>query len=273
MRSFGNNKIWSHLSIETGKRTTSKDVRLSQGMKIESFRELVQKTALISNQNPDFCMFFRGQGKEYILKSGATSIYPTIFRNSNDSLGVLELAYRYEHLLAYSLSLVKSLKKEGVAGYEKLHRFPELSWSIIQHYELCPTPLLDVTHSLRVAASFALNDAQGESAFIYVLGMPYPTGTITYYTEEELINIRLLSASPPQALRPYFQEGYLVGSFPTKPEKKEPSLDFARRLVAKFEIPTSGFWSRDYHAIPKNALYPERDEMYKFCKGLVPEYS
>ena len=63
------------------------------------------------------------------------------------------------------------------------------------------------------------------------------------------MNVRLLSACPADALRPHFQEGYLVGSFPIRSEKKQPQLDFARRLVAKIEIPKKGFWGRDFDAI------------------------
>ena len=38
---------------------------------------------------------------------------------------------------------------------DRLRRQRILRWSILQHYEICDTPLLDVTQSIRIAASFA----------------------------------------------------------------------------------------------------------------------
>lgn len=38
---------------------------------------------------------------------------------------------------------------------DRLKRQRILHWSILQHYEVSATPLLDVTHSLPIAASFA----------------------------------------------------------------------------------------------------------------------
>jgi hypothetical protein len=50
---------------------------------------------------------------------------------------------------------------------------------MLQHYEVCPTPLLDVTHSLRVAASFATEDATDNHAVLYVIAVPQISGAIT----------------------------------------------------------------------------------------------
>jgi hypothetical protein len=112
----------------------------------------------------------------------------------------------------------------NIEDINKLKKFPELQWSILQHYEVCDTPLLDLKQSLRVAASFALNWTSSEG-YIFVFALPYPNGTISYFSEEELVIVRLLSVCPSEALRPHFQEGYLVGTFPTYIKKKQPFLD------------------------------------------------
>jgi len=120
---------------------------------------------------------------------------------------------------------------------------------------------LDITSSLRVACSFALRKAR-ESAVVYIIGLPHTNGSISYYADEEQIIVRLLSICPPNALRPYYQEGYLVGTFPTTELKaRTRSLDVANRLVAKFQIPKKGFWDNHFTEIPELALFPKNDEM------------
>jgi hypothetical protein len=59
-----------------------------------------------------------------------------------------------------------------------LNKYPEIAWSLLQHYEICDTPLLDLTHSLHVSCSFAFDSNEGETGIIYVLGMPWQTDAI-----------------------------------------------------------------------------------------------
>lgn len=271
MRNFGSTKLWCHLSLDTGEQFTNKEIRESNPLKIRDFRGLVQTVAKIANHNPDYSLFFRGQSKDYKLSSGSSSFYPTIFRSPGKPLRVSELEERYEILNKCSDELISKLELLEIDNINKLKKFRELPWSILQHYEVCGTPLLDFTHSLRVAASFALNDAK-DNACVFVFAFPYPNGTISYSTEEELLNVRLLSACPSEALRPHFQEGYLLGSFPPRVKKKQPFLDFGRRLVAKIEIPPKEFCNHDFHAIPQNALYPPHDDVASICHEIKLKY-
>jgi FRG domain len=269
MRALSNNKMWCHLSIESGKRHTNREIRQSRPMKVSNFRELVPVVAQIANHNPDYSLFYRGQPKDYKLTSGASSFYPTIFRSPGRALTNRDLTTRFKRLHDCAKHLVRGLESKNVPDIDRLKKFQELRWSILQHYNVCDTPLIDLTHSLRVAAFFALNQARFE-AYIYVFALPHPLGTITYSTEDELLNVRLLSASPSTALRPHFQEGYLVGTFPSEPERKHPSLDLGVRLIAKLEIPKNKFWSDSFHAIPDEALYPDNDLINMVCKDIEP---
>jgi hypothetical protein len=76
-----------------------------------------------------------------------------------------------------------------------------------------------------------------------------------------------LSICPPTALRPHYQEGYLIGEYPTisleaKAEYRRMELDFSRRLIAKFRLPSPDkFWSKDFRPIPRAALYPASDAL------------
>jgi uncharacterized protein YutE (UPF0331/DUF86 family) len=79
--------------------------------------------------------------------------------------------------------------------------------------------------------------------------------------------VRLLSICPPDALRPYFQEGYLAGTEDITTEyESKTELDFKNRLIAKFEIPNEpSFWGRGFSKIPEAVLYPKGDRVEKIC--------
>lgn len=166
--------------------------------------------------------------------------------------------------------LIELLAKNKIEGANAIQRKKLIQWSLLQQYEVTDTPLLDVTQSLRVACSFAQLANTEKSAFIYVFGLPYYSNRISVNSEHDLINIRLLSICPPQALRPYFQEGYLVGTDDiTNEYTNKGELDLNNRLIAKFEIPNNErFWGKDFNKIPESALYPKGDKIEKICKEI-----
>ncbi len=166
-----------------------------------------------------------------------------------------------------SAKLMSRLSDVPFEGKEKLGKFPELVWAILQHYEVCDTPLIDVTSSLRVAASFALNSSP-DDGHLFVFGLPHPSGSISYSVELELLNMRLLSICPPTAHRPYFQEGFLVGSFPSRRTTRHISLDLRGRLIAKFKLVGNSFWDNNFHSIPRNALFPNDDPFEAICRTI-----
>lgn len=257
-------KLWSHESDKSRERQYVTDILKSNPKKVDTYRELIREVATISFNNPELNLFFRGQRSEHRTKDRGTSLYPPIFRRGNEGKCVRDvLNPRYTRLQKASKQLLIKYKENGWHGLSTLEKFPEVCWAILQHYEACYTPLLDITSSLRVACSFALRKAIG-SAIVYVIGLPHTNGSISYYADEEQIIVRLLSICPPNALRPYYQEGYLVGTFPTTELKKRTrSLDVANRLVAKFQIPKKGFWDTNFKDIPELALFPKNDKMHE----------
>jgi hypothetical protein len=180
---------------------------------------------------------------------------------------------RFELLSNAERELVNRYRAAKLMGHQRLQRHRILRWSILQHYEVCPTPLLDVTHSLRIAASFASIGAK-DSAFVYVLGVPNLSGAITASVEGGLQIVRLSSVCPPSAVRPHIQEGYLLGEYPEMAgyEQKENyshyEIDFGRRLVAKFRFRPRSFWKSDtFPQVTKRALYPRpsNDPLYRLA--------
>ncbi|PKM65357.1 MAG: FRG domain-containing protein [Firmicutes bacterium HGW-Firmicutes-2] len=247
------------------------NIMRSNFVDISTFSDLVKEVAELSYLNQDYMLFYRGQGRDYKYHKYST-LYPSIYRD--DKITKKEMRYKFSVLEAASNMLKDSFeeysKKSEIIGFNELRRIDKLQWSILQHYEVCETPFLDLTHSLRVACSFALNGGELEFAYIYMLAMPYLTGRISINSEHDLVNIRLLSISPPQALRPFFQEGYLSGTEYIRDEYQEKNeLDFNRRLIAVYRIPNNtSFWGLDFNSINNKLLFPESDELLEICKNI-----
>lgn len=108
---------------------------------------------------------------------------------------------------------------------------------------------------------------------IYVIALPYYTNRISVNSEEYITNIRLLSIMPPEALRPYYQEGFLIGEdeynddlFEHKDEK-----DLSRRLLYKFKISTEDLLNSNEIWLNKERLMPQNDRMRDICVEVKQE--
>ena len=216
--------IWSNQTAFQGEKIRHDNVNMNHARDVGSYRELVRLIAELSFNNSEHVLLYRGQELNYVNTSGHSSFYPSIYRNGGKTLKNSELLSRYSILDSKSKSLIDIFHANKIAGWNKLKKHPELAWGILQHYAICDTPFLDLSHSLRVAASFSLLGTS-EFGYLYVFGFPHPNGSISYSVDLDLINIRLLSICPPEAQRPYFQEGYLVGTFPVGRIQKHPSYD------------------------------------------------
>ena len=249
--------------------TKARGIRIRQGsgFHARTFPELIERIAELSFRNPEYVLFYRGQSLDYRNSRGSSTFYPEIFRPEDKH----RLPKRVSKQRFQSLSkLEKSLcEKYTFPGKSRIKKFQIIRWALLQHYKVCATPLLDVTQSLRVACTFAQHKAK-RYGFVYAFAF-----FVTASSEEGLQIIRLLSICPPSALRPYFQEGYLLGEYPTitldastNYDRKE--LDFSRRLLCKFKIPTdSSFWPKHFDPIPMNALFPDsRDPLVTMVSTL-----
>lgn len=245
-----------------------KDITGGDGYPVKSFRELVEHAAALSYLNKDHLLFYRGQGIDYKNKNDKSSFYPSIYRG--EYLPKKEMEHKFDILHQASKILVELLDKRRKEGAYELKRKKYIQWSVLQHYEVCDTPLIDFTHSLRVACSFAFLKNRNTHAYIYVFGLPYFTNRISINSEHDLVNIRLLSICPPDALRPYFQEGYLAATSDVDHEYESKSeLDFNRRLIVKFRITNNDkFWGDDFTMIPESALYHQNDLFNDICKEI-----
>jgi hypothetical protein len=275
METIGKQKIWSFFEDQSKAGVaTNLQIRHGAGHEVKSYLELATKIAELQFRNRDHVLLFRGQNSDHKNEKRNTTLKPTLFRSNGLGNPDREtLISRFEILNNAGEALIDGYEAANLLGKDRLRRHRILRWSILQHYEVCTTPLLDVTHSIRIAASFASLSA-GSTTFLYVLGVPNLSGAITASAEAGLQIVRLSSVCPPSALRPHLQEGYLLGEYPDMDafeQKKHYShyeMDFGRRLVAKFRFDPHSFWKNDtFPQVAKSALYPSvrRDPLYRLA--------
>jgi hypothetical protein len=272
MEVVGEQNNWSFLANEQeAKVAKCGTIRQDSGHRVGSYLELATKIAELQYRNRDYVLFFRGQNTDYKNIQRRTTLKPSLFRavgKGNPDQVTLEM--RFNVLFQAENRLGYLYNQHQFLGFERLNRQQIIRWAILQHYEVCPTPLLDVTHSLRIAASFASDGSIGD-AFIFVLAIPNLSGAITASAEAGIQTVRLSSVCPPSAVRPHIQEGYLLGEYPDMRGYDQKLLyphyeiDFGRRLIAKFRFDPSVFWrGDDFPKISRAALYP--DQMDPLCE-------
>ena len=260
-------KITPELTEEISKHTTPETVAKDDAIEVLDYKELRKHIAQLSYANKDSILFYRGQKDDYRnQKSGKSTFYPTMYRG--DRLDKDELKYRWEKLNKASEIFIKKLRSKYPSKTYIVKRKRIVQWSVLQHYEVTETPLIDVTQSLKVACSFAMLDNDNEYAYVYVFALPYYTNRISVNSEHYLSNVRLLSVAPPQALRPYYQEGFLIGEDEfSETYTNKDELDLNNRLVAKFKFKnTKEFWGDSEKALTREDLYPKDDEIEALCK-------
>lgn len=283
METVGKTEIWSFFdSSKEPRKVPNTAVRNSLGHRVGSFLELATKIAELQFRNRDHVLLFRGQEHDYRNLKENTTLKPSLFRPSNTlhiNPTTIELTHRFDRLKRAEELLLVKYSSAGFLGRERIQRHRVLRWAILQHYEVCPTPLLDVTHSLRISASFA-SLGRARKAFIFVLAVPNLSGAVTASAEAGIQIMRLASVCPPAAVRPHIQEGYLLGEYPElsdygQKEHYHPfEIDFGRRLVAKFVFDPRDFWKHNaFPMVSKAALYPDlKDPLFKLTQEVKSEF-
>ena len=268
MELIGAQKIWSYFGEQTTSENVSNQaVRSGPGHFVTGYLDLAKKVAELQFKNREHVLVFRGQPKDYMTKANKVPrslLKATIFRLEGSRIPTAKiLESRFKKLNCAESELQSAYTEEGLEGSDQLRRQRILRWAILQHYEVCATPLLDVSHSLRIAASFATHKNTRESAYLFVFGIPNLSGAVTASSEAGLQIIRLASACPPDAIRPHIQEGYLLGEYPEVSDFGAESayqygeMDFGRRLVAKFRFnPRTLLSNGDYPLASDKALLP-----------------
>lgn len=276
METIGKSEAWGYFEDQQPNAVKAKNsaIRHGAGHRVTSYLDLAKKVAELQFRNPEHILLFRGQDKDYKNDKGNTTLKPSLLRHQAEdrfrppASDVLER--RFGILKEAERRLVSEFNIQKLDGRHELARYRILRWSILQHYEVCSTPLLDVSQSIRIAASFA-SQTTGQEAFLYVLAVPNISGVITASAEAGLQIVRLSGICPPTAVRPHIQEGYLLGEYPDMPDFEQKQhyapyeIDFGRRLIAKFRLDLDHFWGdANFQRIGREALYPnDHDDLFQ----------
>lgn len=247
------------------------DVRKGSPSVVTSYIELAERVAELQFRNPGHVLLFRGQAKDH-KANGMTSLRPSLFRDRYGRSTVehnASIERKFRRLAEAERLLLEQYPVGRNTSNEMLfvQRVRIARWAIIQHYEMCQTPLLDLTHSLRIAASFASPAQTPKSTgYLFVIAVPQISGAVTVDVENGIQLVRLSAICPPNAMRPHLQEGYLIGEYPDlyhygqKELYRIEEVDFGHRLIAKFQLDLEQFWSsRDFPKIETAALLHEPD--------------
>jgi len=252
-------------------------VRSSEGYPITNFRDLIDQIALVTINNKNYEMFYRGQSNDYLNNQGVfykdrkkkSTVLPSICRPELKEDGTPKYSIRkkaIEERYDKLYSLIDYINKTEKRKYRD-----EYLMALFQHYEILPTPLIDITQSLRVAATFSL--MKNQKGYIYVFGLPYPHQSISYFVDYDIILLKLQNIIGINALRPRYQEGYLVGNFPFR-KTKNVGDDLSNRMIAKFHIDNTKnqFWDEHFLPMPKEVLFPPNDTIEKQLKNQLKEF-
>lgn len=256
--------------------TKERSGQLSSGppMEVKSFARLVDIVSFLSVMNKNLILLYRGQGEDHrLLPSLLRSRWP-VFGHEDvcAELGLDRLHY-WDQLASVESVVLRVLEDHGLPRWRHLRAYRSAKWAVIQHYELWPTPLLDLTASLRVAASFGLglDDGARTKGMLYVVGvrnvrsdlMPLKCDNAHEQASRSL-TIRLNAVCPPNARRPHLQEGFLVGHYPFEHQHAcdEEASDAASILVAKLALTDDDgrFWDPDFPIHTRNSLLPALDQ-------------
>jgi hypothetical protein len=266
MEKIGDQAVWSYFDeVGRARPASNHKIRHAQGHKVDNFFQLAKKVAELQFLNRDNVLLFRGQRSDHQTTKGNTTLKATLFRLDESKVPTQTiLEQRFELLRVAERELVSRYVAARFQGFQRLKRHRVIRWAILQHYEVCRTPLLDVTQSLRVAATFASLGNNTNSAFVFVLGVPNLSGAVTASAESGLQIVRLSSACPPEAVRPHLQEGYLLGEYPEITDYEQNAqydyyeMDFGRRLIAKFRFNPKELWqNKNFPPAAEEALYPK----------------
>src|SRR5882724_8591203 len=178
-------KIGAHVNTWLGTEQRHKwasidKVRSDAGFPVKNFPDLMVKVAHLSFYNPSFALLYRGQTQDHKNTAGKSTLLPSIFRATGDFNATMAKE-RYDRL-SKAEDFFPQLKK--FKGEDRVNRHRILQWAILQHYEICHTPFLDVTHSLRVACTFSKMNHEDKDTFLYVLAVPHLAGCITTFGDQ-----------------------------------------------------------------------------------------
>lgn len=227
-------------------RQSSIEVLGSDWWKVDDWDSLRMAVSFLTLMNKRSVLYFRGQGSHHeeclpVLFRSGWNLAGNRYELTPKNRGQYYAATRdlQDHVLAVAIQI-------GTPRYYMLEHYPPAAAAILQHYELWPTHMIDVTRSLPIAIAFATANAKANKACLYAFSLPDLRGSITSDMDQHLSISRLEAICPPSAKRPHHQDAYLVGRIPEPPGDCHPGekrwndwqhgSNLMYRLCAKFDL-------------------------------------
>ena len=186
------------------------------------FGDLIDSVGQLQAQNQAANYLFRGQDRLYPTDGQPFSVRPRFYRAGSRQLANLErLQSHISHVTANTIL---------PQGYTSR---PVAAEALLQHYERVDTRMLDCTHILHVAATFALfKDWRTcpEDAVILVIDI---NGATPDPAQGQWGAVLVAATAGPGARRPIRQAAWAVFMAGAETDV----VDFADRLVAVYRIP------------------------------------
>ena len=237
---------------------------------VTSFSDLFLDASFLSVMNKKYTLLYRGQQAQGRLK-------PTLFRSRwtrNDGdvswsvpLEGDERKYYWESLPMVERMALDVTSRHGLPRWRHFEEHAPARWAMVQHYELWPTPMLDFTTSLRVAASFALGvSTSSQEGYVHVVCVPRVRSDIMDLERDDderisrVLALRLNSVCPPSARRTHLQEGVLMARYPVLEgwPLDIDDQDFSSLVIATFHLADNQgtFWNDDFPKHTEESLLP-----------------
>ena len=240
----------------------------SSSWAVENMLELTRLVGALQNQNPRCLLWFRGESNRY------QNVTPKACRSDKEWDDFLKMA--------------KWFNCNAGKGRLFNNRSELARWAILQHYG-APSPLLDVTTSLRIAIVSALWKPKiynydksklgfikmGNSPHLSVFATPRPLDGINIFAEIGLCIVDLIAELPSHCLRPHVQRAGFLGlsdmvidvfdPCKKRPLKEEANLNCVRIARVCINEPNDFEKPKIDHIFPPASKYTtigcERDDM------------
>jgi len=251
-------------------RRSSKQISEQDFWDVNNWDELREAVSFLCLMNKRHVLYFRGQRRHY------DECLPALFRckwyigatNQKIVLTPENRPHYYKCMQAELRRFVNEVVQEiGTPRTYIIKSLPAATASILQHYELWPTPFIDLTRSLPISVSFATADKTAKEAYLYVFALPDLRGSITTDLDQHLTLSRLEAVCLPTAKRPHHQDAYLVARAPEPQDIYDADLwedwksksDIMRRLVAKFRLKIESGNLTGTPYVPQDYLIPPNE--------------
>lgn len=287
-------KDWGDLS-DTKHDSGTASLKDALSRPVKNYVELADIVSFLAVMNKNRTLLFRGQTEDFpqLLPTLHRPRSPLAARWAVDGSMDANREWYWNRLSRIEDQVKAVLFDRGLPRWRHIRDSKYARWAVIQHYELWPTPMLDFSTSLRVAASFAFGELDDlklmkvqerhtptqKSGFLYITAVDKLQSDLMALLEDDsaertdgLVTVRLNAVCPPRAVRPHLQDGVLICRYPFDGgELLEPvGNDFTSRLIAKIPVLDDGeFWSGDFPRLTRDALLPTVDELGSALEGAV----